>query len=117
MTAVTHLDLTSRRGMRPAASAARTRREPALRLTVRGRRLLVAMAVVVLLCGWGMFRAAAAPAGDAGTVVVQPGQTLSQIAHDALPQLPVREAVVQVQLANGLNTLEVTPGQELRLPA
>lgn len=88
-----------------------------LRLTRRG---WLAIGVIVLavtaLCGLLIARAVApAPTGPT-SVVVKSGQTLSEVAHRALPQLPVQEAVVRVQLANGLNSLQVSAGQTLLIP-
>lgn len=87
-----------------------------LRLTVRGRRVVAALMLALLAAGgWGAARALAS-GGESDAVVVQPGQTLSQVAHSAYPKLPIGEAVVRVQLANGLNSLDVQAGQSLRIP-
>ena len=48
---------------------------------------------------------------------VQPGDTLSQLALTYLPELPVDRAIVQIQLANELNSLQVMAGTELEIPA
>jgi LysM repeat protein len=48
---------------------------------------------------------------------VQSGQTLSEIAATQLPDLPVAEAVAQIQLANDLASDQVHAGQTLRIPA
>lgn len=91
-----------------------------LRLTTLGRlvRSLVLFGVLALiaLMKW-------LPVIDADQLgvdhhaVVLPGQTLTQIAAEHLPQLPVREAVVRLQLANNLSAPEVTTGQTLSIPA
>lgn len=88
-----------------------------LRLTRRGY-LAVGLIVVALTAACGVLIAhAAAPAPTGPTsVVVQSGQTLSEVAHHALPQLPVQEAVTRVQLANDLNSLQVSAGQTLLIP-
>ncbi|NNG39583.1 LysM peptidoglycan-binding domain-containing protein [Flexivirga sp. ID2601S] len=89
-----------------------------VRLTARGRRLLVAAAVVILcLSGAFVARAWAAPSAPAvPSVTVQPGQTLSEVAHRAYPQLTTGDAVTKVQQANSLNSLQVHAGQRLSLP-
>ena len=51
------------------------------------------------------------------TVTVQAGQTLSAIAAHELPEMPVREGVARLQLANGLSSSEVHAGQVLQIPA
>ncbi|MBK8435055.1 MAG: LysM peptidoglycan-binding domain-containing protein [Austwickia sp.] len=48
--------------------------------------------------------------------VVRPGQTLSEVAHEHLPSLPVREGVTRLQLLNRLTAPEVTVGQSLAIP-
>ncbi|WP_109472264.1 LysM peptidoglycan-binding domain-containing protein [Ornithinimicrobium cavernae] len=98
----------SARAARPSRGLVLTRRG---RLTVT---LTVATVLVLaVVAALGMFPAAA----DGGqTVVVQPGQTLSQIAVTELPELPVDRAIVQIQLANGLNSLHIQAGAELEIP-
>ena len=73
---------------------------PRLRLTARGRllRSLIVFGVLALIA-----LACWVPATEADQLtvdhhtVVQPGQTLSHIAREQLPQLPLREAVVRLQ--------------------
>lgn len=87
-----------------------------VRLTMRGRRVLAALVLATLIAaGWGAGRAFASSPSTT-QLVVQPGQTLSEVAHQAYPQLPVAEAVVRLQLANDLNTQHVHPGQSLTAP-
>lgn len=106
---------------------------PRLRVTRRGRlvraAVLVLLGAVVGLALWWSAGAGSARAdadGGAGVgsravvvrvVEVLPGQTLSHIALAELPQLPVREGVARLQLANDLNTDQVRAGQRLRIPA
>lgn len=99
----------------PIASS--TGAAPRLRLTRRGVLAIgTVLTAMTVLCGVLVVHAVApAPAGPT-SVVVQSGQTLSEVAHDALPQLPVQEAVVRVQLANDLNSLQVSAGQTLLIP-
>ncbi len=94
--------------------------EPAgtgLGLTRRGRLVLlvlVALAVAAVLAVTGT--------GGAGadvperTVTVLPGQTLSEVAAAELPELSISEGIVAIQLANSLNTAQVSAGQELVVP-
>ena len=89
------------------------------RITRRGRlavTLLVTVAVVVLATS--LASAVASPSGvGQPAVTVRPGQTLSEVAAAQLPQLPVRQGVVQLQLANDLTSLQVHAGQVLVVPA
>ncbi|NHN56076.1 LysM peptidoglycan-binding domain-containing protein [Calidifontibacter sp. DB0510] len=105
-----HLHLVGAPVERPAASQ--------WSLTVRGRRVIAAGALA-LLAATGSFGVARAVTGGpvaTPTVTVQQGQTLDQIAAQQLPGLPLREAVVRIQLANSLNSLQIQPGQQLRIP-
>ncbi len=99
----------------PSGSASSSRQR--VRLTRRGRLTLT-------LTGTGVVAALVAtmsglvPAfGDAAVreVVVRPGQTLSQIAATELPDLPLDRAIVQIQVANQINTLKVDAGQTLQI--
>ncbi|MEO7751814.1 MAG: LysM peptidoglycan-binding domain-containing protein [Terracoccus sp.] len=101
---------------REAVAAARAAR-PTLRATRRGRlatSVLVAIAVVLLaLAASGTFASASV---SPRTLVVESGQTLSQIAATQLPDLPVSEGVIALQLANGLSTAHIHAGQSLVVP-
>jgi LysM domain len=94
--------------------------EPArhVRLTRAGRlAITLTMAIAAAVLALSMFGGgSAAPAIDHATTVEQ-GQTLSQIAAEQLPQLPVAEAVAQLQLANNLPSAHVHAGQSLVIPA
>jgi LysM domain len=73
----------------------------------------VALAVLAFAAAGG---AAGAPVVDHATTV-HAGQTLSQIAVQQLPELPVAEAVARIQLANNLSSTHVHAGQSLLIPA
>lgn len=92
------------------------------RLTVRGRRCLVVLAVAAIaLAFWGgrALGATASPDvhGATGSVVVQPGDTLWSIAQRAVPSRDPRDTVQQLMQLNRLRAVEIRPGQQLRLPA
>lgn len=91
---------------------------PALRLTGRGR-LVVAFLVALVLGAAAVIAggAFASATGDARTVTVHAGQTLSEIAASVLPELAIGDAVVELQVANSLSTDQVHAGQTLRIPA
>ncbi|MDV3222796.1 LysM peptidoglycan-binding domain-containing protein [Intrasporangium sp.] len=91
--------------------------EPAYRLTRRGRvvtALLAAIALTVALLAVAGQLASAA--GEPRSVSVRSGQTLSEIAARELPQLPIVDGIVEIQLANNLSTAHVHAGQTLVIP-
>lgn len=103
------------------------RSRPELRLTRRGRALLVLMAVgAVLLSFWlGTWQAgvAATDGGGSGgntgsydTVVLRPGDTLWEIAERREPDADPRVTVYRIKELNGLSKASVAAGQRLVLP-
>lgn len=96
---------------------------PPLRLTARGRRLALSLAVAsgvgaaALLHGVlaGDSTGALHLAGQAG-VVVRPGDTLWSIASSVAGDGDVRVAVARIREVNGLHGSELVPGEVLRLP-
>jgi hypothetical protein len=50
------------------------------------------------------------------TTSVRSGQTLSEVAVEQLPSLPISQAVTQIQIVNDLDSLHVHAGQLLRIP-
>ena len=51
------------------------------------------------------------------SVTVAPGQTLSQIALAELPTMSMSQGIVAIQMANDLNTAQVSAGQQLVIPS
>lgn len=113
---------------RPAAPRGTAPAAP-VRLTARGRRLArTAVVVLALLVVLAVSLLGRTPA-DAGsgavvpatsTVVVQPGQTLWQVAKAAVPGADVRETLERIAVLNGFESasdLVVHPGQKLVIPA
>ena len=92
------------------ATPLRLTRAARLALTLTGVIAAVALAIAVFSGG------ASATVIDHSTTV-QSGQTLSEIAVQQLPQLPMAEAVVQIQVANDLTDSNVHAGQTLLIPA
>ena len=90
-----------------------------VRLSRRGRLVRTAGAIALVgALGWGVGTAVAAGgAAPVHTVTVEAGQTLSSIAARELPEMPVREGVARLQLANGLSSSDVHAGQVLQIPA
>lgn len=93
-----------------------------MRLTRRGRLvvILALSAVMVLFVIAGAFRATAAPA-DPPTgwtlSVVQPGQTLWELARSRTAGGDPRELIAQIKSVNGLVDSQLVSGQQLLLPS
>lgn len=102
----------------PTGDEVDCRPAPRLRLTRRGR-LSITMTVLGVLT-WVAFLLAPGPSVPTVTidhaVTVSAGQTLSEVAATQLPKLPIREGIVQIQLANNLSTSDVHAGQSLLIP-
>ena len=88
-----------------------------LRLTRRGRLVLLLVATLAVAAFFALTGVRGAGATEPGrTVTVHAGQTLSEIAAAELPGRPLDEAIVAIQLANDMSTAQVSAGQELVLP-
>lgn len=99
------------------ARRARTASEPPMRLTTFGRLVLSLLAAALLALLLSAFAGSLASAsGEAKEITVRAGQTLSGIAAEHLPDLPIPDAVVELQLLNGLSSSHVHAGQTLRIP-
>lgn len=107
-------------GLRPAA-ARRKAVDPAptLRITRRGRLVILALALmVVLLPGAWRAMATAQVEGPATLVVtVQPGDTLWGIASQVDPGADPRALIAEIRDLNGLAQSGLVPGQVLTVPA
>ncbi len=110
--------MTTERMSRPGASTA-VAAAPALRLTARGRRLILVGMLLVALFGLVVGRAVTSQATPDRTpaVVVQPGQTLWDIAVQADPQADPRAVIAEISDLNGLTSEVLLPGQWLAIPA
>ena len=88
-----------------------------LRLT-RAARLALTLTVVIsaVALAIALFSGGASATVIDHSTTVQSGQTLSEIAVQQLPQLPMAEAVVQLQVANDLTGSNVHAGQTLLIP-
>ena len=93
-----------------------------LRLTRRGRlaltlafaSLALALAAALLAASLGVVGGADAPGLE--RVTVAPGQTLSEIAEAHTRGLSLEQAVTQLQVANNLDSAQVSAGQVLVIP-
>ena len=102
---------------RPATAASSAR---ALRLTRRGRALLLLALVTLLLVAFSLGRTSADAGHDTPaarpTTVVQPGETLWSIAHRVAPGADPRATVARLTRLNDLGGRPIVAGQRLVLP-
>ncbi|MGN6089909.1 MAG: LysM peptidoglycan-binding domain-containing protein [Actinomycetales bacterium] len=112
------------RPARPAASRpARVEREavaPAsLRLTRRGRLLVSLTIAATAAVGLSVGLHGSAQASDTVStraVVVEPGQSLWQIARSVSPQRDPRDVIADIVAINHLGGVTVQAGQQLQVP-
>ncbi len=105
--------------VRPVASTTR------LRLTSRGRAVLLALAAVPLAIGLALAALSGGAAYAGGevstasfeTVTVMPGDTLWSIAQEVAPGVDPREVVHEIETLNVLNGGVLMVGDELAIPA
>ncbi|WP_028271937.1 LysM peptidoglycan-binding domain-containing protein [Arthrobacter sp. UNC362MFTsu5.1] len=115
---------------RPVVKAAKTRSsQPPLRLTRRGRIVLVGIPLIllsVLLISLAGFLNSPAKAADSATelsltptvsVTVQPGQSLWEIAGSVAPERDPRDVVADIVQLNNLDGGRVMPGQQIFVPS
>lgn len=99
----------------PTGESVAAQTQGGLRLTRRGRLAMTTMTLAVAtVAGAGM--AFGGPVGAAPEVTVEQGQTLGSIAEAEMSGVPTREAVTQIQVANGLTSGHVHAGQTLTIP-
>jgi len=111
---------------RPARAASvrspRTARpgRPVLRLTRRGRVLVLLLLATLVLVAFSLGRTSAAAGHDATvarpTTVVQPGETLWTIARRVAPTVDPRATVQRLTELNDLGSGPIMAGQRLVLP-
>jgi len=97
------------------------RAEPPLRLTRRGRAVvLLLLALLASGASAVLFttasRASNDPATPAPTITVRPGDTLWEIASSVRPERDARGAVAELRELNHLTGYDLQPGQVLTLP-
>ena len=96
-------------------------RQPPLRLTRRGRAVVLAFFVLLASVASAVLfttasRASDPDTGPARTVVVQPHDTLWSIATRTAPRRDPYAAVAEIQRLNSLKGYVVHPGETLVLP-
>lgn len=111
-----HLRLVGDQERRPSRATRRRSAAGHLRLTRRGRLAITTTTTLVLaLVIWSMV-GLLGPADATSSVTVERGTTLSEIASEQLPELPLSQAITAIQRANSLSTTSVAAGQELVIP-
>jgi LysM domain len=106
------------------ARVARRNARRGLRLTRRGRVVVVVLlALLAAMLALGIDAARSLASTEPGAaaqhhvVIVQPGDTLWQIARDVAPGDDPRETVQRLLDLNGLSSPVIVPGQELAVPS
>ena len=97
---------------------------PALRLTRRGRTVLVLLLAALLLTAFSLghqdTQAASVAHEGTGPVLeqttVQPGESLWALAKRIAPENDPREVIAQIRRLNDLESSELQVGQHLLLP-
>ena len=95
-----------------------------LRLTRRGRALIVLLLAGLLLAAFSLGQDATQAAGVAGEgtgaqleqTVVQPGESLWSVARRIAPENDPREVIAQIRRLNDLQGSQLQVGQQLLLP-
>ena len=101
----------------PAPAPAAVRHGDAVRITARGRLVLLVLAVLALTTVLGLRGLGGADAAQPEHLVtVGSGQTLSEIAAAELPSMDLGQGIIAIQLANDLTSAQITAGQELVIP-
>jgi len=111
----------------PAVIPARTATGAAtrIRLTTRGRRLLVALAALPLAAGIGFAAIGGGSALASGesveratfdTVTVMPGDTLWAIAEEIAPAADPRIVISEIEKLNAMGGGSLQVGQQLAIP-
>jgi hypothetical protein len=96
-------------------------RQPPLRLTRRGRAVVLGFFILMASLASAILLATASRADDpvtgpAPSVVVQPDDTLWSIATRTAPERDPYAAIAEIQQINNLEGFVVHPGQTLELP-
>ena len=109
-------------GLAVGRGARRTSSREGVRLTPRGRVVLVGLALALALLAGVMFGGGSVATGEAGTdvptrvLVVAEGDTLWGLAADVADDGEVREVMREIRRLNALDSSLLQLGQKLRVP-
>ena len=115
--------LGSTRRARAGSNRSRTGAQPArpLRLTTRGRFVIVLLLTLLAAAAFSMGRVSVDASGEARPTVryvtVQPGETLWAIAERVAPAADPRDTVARLLEINGIEPGQLRAGQRLAVPA
>jgi len=113
----------SARSSSARSSSASAPRRSHLRMTARGRAVLlvlIAIPVVAIALAFGLSSGGATATNSStplATVTVQPGQTLWQVATRLAPQSDPRDVINDIMSVNRLDSATIQPGEKLEIPA
>ncbi|SJN47432.1 Conserved ypothetical protein [Microbacterium esteraromaticum] len=108
-----------------ALAAGRSKTATRLRLTARGRRVVLALAAAPIAAGIAFSALAGGSALASGehavpvsfaTVSVLPGDTLWSIAVEAAPGVDPREVIADIKRLNNLSSGMIQVGAEIAIP-
>lgn len=106
---------------RHPAGKAQAQNSAPMQLTVRGRRVVALLALIPIVAAMVVFGGRVAQANSVApamtTVVVQPGQSLWDVAESVDPSADPRAVILEIQQLNGLSSADVSVGQQLVVPA
>lgn len=123
-----HSEVGQRGAVSPSRAASRPGKPPRLRLTRRGRIVLIGLPLVllaaVILSLAGLLNSPAKAADSTGglsvtpavSVTVQPGESLWAIAGKVDPDRDPRDVIADIVQLNDLQAGKVMPGQQLFVP-
>ena len=102
----------------PLAAPATSAPASPLRMTRRGRLVVVALALLVVLLpgAWRAVATAQVEGPSTVAVTVQPGDTLWGIASAIDPGADPRGLIAEIREVNGLTQSGLVPGQQLQVP-
>ena len=95
---------------------------PRLRMTVRGRRVLMALIVVPMLVAIAAFAlnsgkaSASSESVSLSYVSVQQGESLWQLATSIAPNSDPRDVIADIESLNHLDSSNIVAGQRLAIP-
>lgn len=107
---------------RPTTRPATRSAAPAVRLTRRGRLVLLtaflALVAIVMIAVGGLATASreGGPAPEVRTVTVAPGDTLFGLASEIAEPGKIREAVAEIKQLNSMSGSSLQVGQKVALP-
>lgn len=113
---------TARRPAPRTSVAARSQSRSSVRLTRRGRAVVLFAGLVLVLLAGFFLGSVAVGTDEAGQgpeteiVMVEPGQSLWSIASELTTSGDVRTTMREIERLNALDTVALSAGQKLRVP-